>query len=384
MASPPGDRPASHSSNAAQQRILSQFQGDWTIRLNVDQMFILIDGVLPFEACLYYQVLPLFLEGSRLNLGMVSPDDSSASDYVRRIISYLNYSLVPRQISSEGMQVVLTAYLNHIGKRQPVRRSERFSYGHHRHSARVSVTPAAPGDCDTLVVDSPATLNLPGRFPNRQVAEAPALQETPRLNLPSASAGEIELANAGDSLTLLSSEALLPELLALVLSGGIGRLYFECHPDHGQVLWSQEGVLQSVIALPPAAFQDLMSALKRMAHLPPDPVEQLSQAEVEYLYDRHPVRLRFRFMPSAQGEEATLQVLRGAALKVYQQQMMMRLEQDAMSIAQQLQGKLKEIRDRAGSGATRSQFELLPDLSQLLQKMENDLAELGLSSRAED
>uniref|UniRef100_A0ACD5GZI3 Uncharacterized protein n=1 Tax=Desertifilum tharense IPPAS B-1220 TaxID=1781255 RepID=A0ACD5GZI3_9CYAN len=70
------------------------------VHLDREQMFHLIDGVLPFEACLYHQVLPLSLEGSVLNLGMVDREDhgvprlcaahfglsqlfpSSASDYL--------------------------------------------------------------------------------------------------------------------------------------------------------------------------------------------------------------------------------------------------------------------------------------------------------------
>ena len=73
------------------QRVLAQFQGDWAKRLNVEQMFTLINGVLPLEACLYYQVLPLFLEGNRLHLGMVTPNDTSALEYVRRIVSSCHY-----------------------------------------------------------------------------------------------------------------------------------------------------------------------------------------------------------------------------------------------------------------------------------------------------
>ena len=86
-------------------------------RINIDQMFVLIDGILPFEACLYYQVLPLFVDDNQLNLGMVSPDDEVAFEYIRRIISYLNYSLVARSITSEAHQSVLTTYLSHSSKR---------------------------------------------------------------------------------------------------------------------------------------------------------------------------------------------------------------------------------------------------------------------------
>ena len=44
---PSDDQLGSNLSDSVYQRILSQFRGDWATRLNVDQMFVLIDGVLP-------------------------------------------------------------------------------------------------------------------------------------------------------------------------------------------------------------------------------------------------------------------------------------------------------------------------------------------------
>jgi Type II secretion system (T2SS), protein E, N-terminal domain len=117
MALPLNDRLGLKPSDSVHKVVLSQFQGDLAERLNVEQMFVLIDGLLPFEACLYYQVLPLYLEGSRLNLGMASPNDTSATDYIRRIVSYHRYSVVTRPISSNAIQAVLSAYLNYSGSK---------------------------------------------------------------------------------------------------------------------------------------------------------------------------------------------------------------------------------------------------------------------------
>ncbi|NEQ33933.1 MAG: pilus assembly protein PilB, partial [Leptolyngbya sp. SIO4C5] len=79
-------------------------------RADLKQMFTLVDGILPFEACLYYQVLPLSIEGSRLNLGMVNPNDRAAADYVRRLIAYINCSIVSWPISSEWHRDTLSKY----------------------------------------------------------------------------------------------------------------------------------------------------------------------------------------------------------------------------------------------------------------------------------
>lgn len=482
MASPLDDRRVSHLNSSVYQRILSHFHGEWVSRLNVDQMFILIDGVLPFEACLYYQVLPLFIEGSRLHLGMVSPDDTSASEYVRRIISYLNYSLVSYPISSEALRVVLTAYLNHIGNQQTAsnrqaedNHSEAVSYGHHRHSARTKADRGADAsERMTLVVDSPEELYAEiNRIKESVGAAPPPKVEPPEVEPPEATPSineefepadetiqpklvnpvavpesnqaanvgsdlypleaptEIQLetpteiqanqpneqpnkltsapqsdlgqdsssASNGSSnrslailrvetkhlsspvevLATLPSHELVQELLARVLLGGIGRLYFECHPQDGRIVWSQNGVLQSVLdKLPLPAFRGVIQELRQLACLPLLSTGQPQQTEIEYLYDRSRVMLRFRFMPGRYGEEATVQVLRGAALKFYQQQQLNKLEKDAVNIAQQLKNKLNEIRARAYTNPSlvEPKFEMLPKLNELVHNIEEQLDSL--------
>ncbi|MBD3880853.1 hypothetical protein IFO70_03695 [Phormidium tenue FACHB-886] len=430
MASSPGDHNSSQPSQAVQQRILSQLQGDWVDRLSVAQMFILIDRVLPVEACLYYQILPLFLEGSLLYLGMVNPRDPAAAEYARRIVSYLNYSVMPRSISSEALQATLTAYLSHVGSHVGKQATERASFNHSTPDAVASGTSstdqapeANPGDRNTLIVDSPEELDSPS-------LDQPSLLK-PSLSKPGSSVSSradlIIKANASflrrnsqkpagipassaprslpplESLPVLTVQAhhpgsplqtlsglppleLLQELLVRVLADGIGRLYFECHAGYGRVLWSQDGVLQSVLeGLPLAQLRGMIKELKQVVHLPPQPVERLRQAEAEYLYDHHRILLCCRFMPSNHGEEATVQVLRGAALKFYQQQQVSKLERDALSIANQLQNKLKEIRNRthAEPGLVSAKSETLPALSQLLQGMEELLDDLGVQKTEE-
>lgn len=436
-----GDQQISNLNDSAYQRILAQFQGEWVSRLNVDQMFVLIDGVLPFEACLYYQVLPLFLDGNRLHLGTVSPDDTSASEYVRRIISYLNYSLVSHPISSEALRVVLTAYLNYAGS-QP--RRDSFSYGHYRHPSRQQDRDVSPSERLTLIVDSPDDLYNPKAEPAKASSEpapgppfqesvghshsvAPAetasrpedaipsqavkpipdqptpdqpnqiempappiasrrvasqhksqhkSQPTPSQSLAFLNIDAHHLESPIEVLTSLPPLAMLQELLARVLLGGIGRLYFECYPQHGRIVWSQNGVLQSVLDnLEPSLFQGIIQELKVMANASPTPVKQAQQIDIEYVYERSGILLRFRFMPGQHGEEATVQVLRGAALKFHQRQQLGRLEKDAITMAKQLQNKLNEIRTKAYADPDliEARVESLPKLLDLLKGIEQQL-----------
>lgn len=394
-------------SEAARQRILAYFQGSWAKQLNVEQMFALINGMLPLEACLYYQVLPLFLDGNRLYLGMVTPNDTSALEYVRRIVSYLNYSLVPRAITYEALQISLTTYLNFTGTAQQseqVKPRELFSYGHYRHAAQERSERVDPTTRPTLILDDLDDLEEA----QTTIAASPPLEPAPPAPLPSTQ-GESEspqaatshfplsnppavaatthaipilavqgdhLSSAVEVLLALPAPIMLEELLSRVLVGGIGRLYFECHPQYGRILWSQDGVLQSVFdRLPVPTFNQLLDELKQVAELPPAPVIQPRQVDVERLYEGGRVLLRFRFMPGKHGEEATLQVLRGAALRFQQRQQLSKLKRDALGIAKQLQTKLSEIRDRSHLDLelADADAQALPALNQLLQTIEQQL-----------
>ncbi|MEM9769256.1 MAG: hypothetical protein AAF892_15450 [Cyanobacteria bacterium P01_D01_bin.71] len=84
----------------------------------LNPVYTLIDAILPFEACLYYQVFPLSLEGSRLIVGIVDPDDEAAAEYVTKQLSYINYSIQFQQITSDWHRDVLSKYLNHCAQQQ--------------------------------------------------------------------------------------------------------------------------------------------------------------------------------------------------------------------------------------------------------------------------
>jgi len=518
-------------------------------RLNIERMFILIDGILPIEACLYYQVLPLFLEGSRLNLGMVSPSDTAATDYVRRLVSYLNYSLVTHKISSEALRASLTAYLRHSDETTTKSEVSAEPSAASRRAKRLSDRENAPQTFDasaqpTLVVDSPddldtAALNLGevsfdedidwaaddldtitiGLFdetsseaqttntspssalntsaPNTkddpvappvavdaestdreklsQMPDIPVLEDDPeddvdadieqesRAEIPSSSTQEAikeepnaisvddvqPIARSDDSalsnesasnesaqeslnqsahrqsmtrrylryvsdqqqqgpngasppsgllrspiqlnlepvstyleiseLSRLPAAALLTDLLVRTLDRGIGRLYFERQELTGRILWSEDGILQQVIeGLPAQKFIQVIEALKALTKLPINPSDKPIQVELERMYQNERILLRFRFVPSFNGEEATLQVLRGAALRFYQRQQVSKLSKDAITTAQALQNKVNALRDRLIASSDRSdeQANVLPTLAAMIDQIEGQLDDL--------
>ena len=391
---------------ANERQASSSPQGKSMVQADSEQMFQLIDSILPFEACLYHQVLPLSLKGTQLNLGMVNQEDSAALDYVRRILAYMNCSLMPQPITAEKHQAALTAYLNHTGQHKqfaaktPANGAAGSSQKHEQPSGRHDRTTLIVYSPDELeeselppeqppgkITTPPAIETLPAKPPAPeppQIKEKPFLATQPHpVPVPSGASTppvlEIQpqhLSSAVEVLATLPPQQLLHELLGRILMGGIGRLYFERHPDRGRILWSQNGVLQSVLeGLDPGIFQGVINELKRLTHMSLITVDKPKQVEIERLYQKNRLLLRLRVMPATHGEEATLQVLRGAALKFYQQQQIEHISRDALNIAQQLQRKVYEIRDRTyrNPNFTGGQLEAIPALSQIVKNIEQQL-----------
>lgn len=433
MVSIPGDWVKTNGSTRIDSS-LSPNSPDRPIEIDTEQSFRLIDSILPFEACLYHQLLPISLEGSRLKLGMVNPDDSTALDYVRRILAYMNCSLVPQPIPSETHHALLSAYLNYAGRQKQGKRLTEQAQVAEPEVARSAsepepppVVPSKPPVLDrntqpTLVVDSPEEItfvdydveprepfapqsetDLPlfasdedtvypaeAQFISPQEVPAsstlllsvePSVPETVPDDdpLPALEVNAQHLSDSVEVLATLPPKRLLQELLGRILVGGIGRLYFERQQRHGRILWSQNGVLQSVLEqLDLELIQGVINELKLLTYLPLIPVQQAKQVEIERVYQKSRLLLRLRVMPGTHGEEATLQVLRGAALKFYQQQQLANLSRDALTIAQQLQNKVNEIRNRAhmDSALTAEQLDVIPTLHQLLKNVDQQLEAL--------
>ncbi len=378
--------------------------------LEAEQMFRLIDSTLSFEACLYHQVLPIALKESRLKLGMVNPEDTAALDYVRRILSYMNYSVVSQPLAATAHQALLSAYLNYMGTGRPTKSVGATSAGQQAVESAVEQveepSKTEQNSRSTFILSPTAAVNFlpdqddglqsglttpptPTETPQNRCRQLnPQLVQTlaskvassPHRNLPVLEVQATGGSSDVDALAILPPRELLQELLARVLAEGIGRLYFERQsPKIGRILWSQNGVLQSVLEeLPLPVFQGVINELKLMTNLSLIPVEEPRQVEIERLYQQNRLLLRLRLIPGAYGEEATLQVLRGAALKFFQQQQLAHLGRDALVIAQQLQRKLDEMRQRVylDPDLTAGKLEALPALHQLIESVDQQLEAL--------
>ena len=345
--------------------------------MNPEQTFRLIDRVIPFEVCLYHQVIPLSLEGSRLYIGMVDPEDHTALSYLRQLLGYLNCSLVPQEIESQMHQTWLSAYLNHTNKAQ---QGQPRPQGHPTQTSTEETDLLSPSETPPLTpghLDPPQTASPSAKLD--PAPPPPPIQNLVTCELPELKINPQHLASPAEVLIVLPPPQLLEELLGRVLMGGIGRLYFERQADCGRVLWSQDGMLQSVLEeLQLPIFQGTINELKRLMGLPLIPVKHIKQSEIERRYQQDRLLLRFRVKRGDYGEEGTLQVLRGAALKFYQQQKIADLSRDALMTAQQLHKRLHEIRqyyDRHQNLSTQ-QLEVLPAMEQILQLVTTEIDSL--------
>ena len=203
------------------------------------------------------------------------------------------------------------------------------------------------------------------------VIESKSVNNLPILDLP-----QTDPLIPVDRILTLPPRKILEELLARVLADGIGRLYLERLPYHGRILWSENGVVQSILEeLQLCIFQGVLNEFKQFTDLPITKIAEAQQVEKEYLYQKQRLLLRLRVMPGMYGEEATLQVLRGAALKFYQNQQVSRLSQDALSISQQLSYKLQELQAKLlqSSNNNPEKIESLKALNRLLKNLDRQI-----------
>ncbi|MBE9212374.1 pilus assembly protein PilB [Plectonema cf. radiosum LEGE 06105] len=360
-----------------------------------EQIFQLIESILCFEACLYHQVLPLKLEDNNLLLGIVNPTDAAALDYVCGILSYLKSTLETQPLTAETHRIILSEYLNYKNRSVQVSKlaSNQGEEVENQSFLENLEEEFEPGDNTLILFDSPRGVDLesfshiqepkkPLTTPlNRQdldenigvgIFEVISAENLPALKLPLR-----ESFSADALLSTLAPKKLLKELLARILAGGIGRLYLERQPYQGRILWSLNGIVHSVIEeLPLSTFQGVLNELKRLNSLAIATLGQAKQVETECLFQQQRLLLRLRVMPGMYGEEATLQVLRGAALKFYQQQQLTRLSRDALGASQQLSYKVHELQQKLALNKrdlNPRQLEALNALNELVESLDSHL-----------
>lgn len=387
------------SFNSQQNNQTSQNTVNWS-EINLEQIFRLIDSILPLQVCLNYQILPISSIDKCLTIGVVKKEDVSVLEYVRHLLPSAHYSIKSQLITSQTYQLIVSAYLKFNRTKEQANHSSNTTDSLNK-PKKVSPTEDSSKNSNerpTLIVDSPTQihnqeeitkLNVELRSLNRSPIVETNFEQTEfniekelidfdaEKSFDSHQPLELEakakyLSMPLASLTFLNAKELWLELLARVLSGGIGRLYFERQVNYGRIIWSQNGVLQSSLEkLNLPVFQSVLNELKHLAQLPAIPLTKSKKIEMQKYYQQERLLLRLRFVPGQYGEEGTLQVLRGEALKFYQQRQMDELGEQAIHLAQELEKKLKQIEVRTRINP--AQLDFLPALVQIQQKINQQL-----------
>ena len=304
---------------------------------NPKQIFDLIGGILSIEDCISYQLIPLDLTDRHLVVGIVRPNNIAALNHIRSCCIDRVDSISTKQIDLRTHQLILSAYSRHSDPQN-------------------SVTPSAPSmlqERPTLILDNPEEIeekkvNIAAK-PNTQSVSQPQSQ----LNVDSQNSVQTPLgldlqprylSAPPRFLSSLPPQLLWQELLGRVLVAGNGRIQFERLPSNGSISWSQNG--NSKLSIDPVAaktFQGVLEELKRLVKLPNIPVKQVYKGEIERSYKHERLLLLWRINPGKYGEEATVQVIRGKVLALYQKRQMEELGDRAIEIAKQLERKLEQI-----------------------------------------
>ncbi len=385
--------------------------------LEYKQIFDLLESLLSLEVCLHYQVLPLKLENTRLVLGMVYPEDDNALDYVNRMVSYLNCTIDVQAIAVSTHQEILSAYLRYQNTTTDTSQTqqteiiketeypsiftniEAYLDDSQQEPIQTNDPSEADSEVDIAAIASIVNENPHITTPTTQVdtevtqlqGDSIALQSStigktrqklPK-NLPVLSLPFAEELHPINILSTLPAKQLLAELLSRVVACGIGRLYLKRQPYEGKIIWSNNGTPQGVLEkLSLSTYQGVLNQLKRFGSFSLTTAKEIKQMEKEYLHQNNSLLIRLRIMPGQHGEEATLQVLKGTALKFYRQKQIERLSNESLKMTQRLSHKLHQLQNRLtlNSNANSEKLTALHQLDKLIDNLDYQIKILTIPS----
>jgi hypothetical protein len=477
-------------------------EAGWPNDIERAQIYALIDSILPFEACLYYQVAPLSIDGSCLTMGTVDPDDPAATEYVTKQLSYINYSIRFEKIESDWHRDLLSQYLKHTAESQQQANAasseaDKAAAEADKAAAEAAVDAAASAASSSFVSEAAIaqepepiagaaisdeqmqatlileqveemTAMLPRDVTSQLVAEerqaaalsevfepaksstpeastaspapaptaesavrpdtpstsevspviVPPPPEAPSLEAPPATISETtpespapaplsepspppeppapvadaptDEAHDDDISRLLCAlppKVLMQALLDKVIGDGIGRLYLKRHGHSHQILWSRNGVLEGLIEpVESQVLQAVINEFKQLTHLSVAPVTHPKQVEIERTQEGQRILLRLKILPGDDTEQATLQVLRGAALEFHQQYQIDSISRDALDAAETLKARLNDMRDRARKSLNfqPSRSKTLKSLVKLLKELDIQMQEIEAAYHAHE
>lgn len=327
--------------------------------MNVEQIFHLMESLLPYEVCSYHQILPLAVQGESLVLGMVDPNNVAVLDYVRPILKSKHYFIKRRTLEAQVYQDVLEQYKEY--QRQQREEEEETTptliFGHESLGQQQSLLKGQDQEVNTVLMAAKP----------KQVGYLETLEPLEVRN---------RYANAPAAmLAQLPPHELILELFGRSLLQNVTQISLERKQSNGRVIWSRNNrskVLLDRVPLP--LFQSLIHELKRLTDFPVKPVAKPKKIEMLRIYDKEPLLLRLRFIPGQFGEQVAIQIFRGQLLQKYQRSQMAKLSKELMQIANLMDQKLRQAAAR--SQINPETIEALPILQKNLAKMNRNIDQI--------
>jgi hypothetical protein len=196
----------------------------------------------------------------------------------------------------------------------------------------------------TIITDHPAELLTPESNNELEIALGEAqISQLIAETLGKTSPKDLE-PKTTDFLPQLSSQLSWPRLLEKAFDYHSEYITLTRYSDRGGIVTEKDNSVQSSLArVPLPIFCSLIDEIKRMARLPQDTSSHPQKLVLERFYEQERILLRLEFSTQQQLEVVGIQILRDRALKIYEQQQMDRVSEQALQLANQLEKTLRRI-----------------------------------------
>lgn len=248
-------------------------------QIPTNQVAQLIDTLIPIDVCRRYELVPLSqteTDPPSVLVAMVNPDDLSAQDDLKRILSRQNLELQRMVITSEDYQRIISKYLD-----------EKVAQEKQR--------------------DQEAKVDVKSDLQGLEYLELTEDDEEAEVNLDEA----LEDAEAAPVIALVN------KILVKALQEGVSDIHIEPQEEYLRIRFRKDGVLrQAFDPLPKKIIPSVTARFKIIASLDIAERRAPQDGRIRRIFDGRKVDFRVNTLPSRYGEKVVLRILDNSATQL--------------------------------------------------------------------
>lgn len=248
-------------------------------QIPTNQVAQLIDTLIPIDVCRRYELVPLSqteTDPPSVLVAMVNPDDLSAQDDLKRILSRQNLELQRMVITSEDYQRIISKYLD-----------EKVAQEKQR--------------------DQEAKVDVKSDLQGLEYLELTEDNEEAEVNLDEA----LEDAEAAPVIALVN------KILVKALQEGVSDIHIEPQEEYLRIRFRKDGVLrQAFDPLPKKIIPSVTARFKIIASLDIAERRAPQDGRIRRVFDGRKVDFRVNTLPSRYGEKVVLRILDNSATQL--------------------------------------------------------------------